>query len=1037
MPSATEPDAVEKPPLVPGDSSLAKGASFGDYELLEQIARGGMGVVYKARQKSLNRIVALKMLLFGPQASPEFVKRFRAEAVAAASLQHPNIVAIHEVGVHEGQHFFVMDYVAGPSLAQAVGHQPLPARRAAGYLKTIAEAIHYAHQRGILHRDLKPSNVLIDAQDQPRVTDFGLAKRFEGESQVTFTGEVLGSPSYIPPEQALGKRAKVSRQSDVYALGAMLYHLLTGRPPFQGETLTDTLQQVLNTEPVAPRLLNPSTPRDLETICLKCLEKEASRRYPTAQGLAEELGRFLEDKPIQARPVSAAGKLWKWSRRRPALAGMGAALVLSLGLGLTAALWQWHRAEGQRLNAEANQLRAEQNAYAADMNLVQAALGKGDLGGALYLLKAHHPAKGQKDLRGWEWRYFWQLCRSDEQFLLHRYSNSVAILAFSSDGKWLAVRRERGAVALWDTGARKSVVELPGSGSPKALALSAQGNVLAYGNVGSNGTPVVSLWNLTTRQEHQLPHSSAPARLALSPDGTLLASRATDGMVRLWQIESRQVITNVQLSKLEEDYQGRILFSPNGPWLAIGETNAIRLWDWASGKLRTIPLPKPSDFVTGLAFSPDGRLLVAACNQIIQVWDVATVWDLPAASEVPLMGPPIEHRSRILDLAVAPDNQTLATAGVDQMVRLWDLHRRQEIRRYQGNAHEVWAVAFSPDGQHLVSGGRDGSVRYWDPVAKPPPPPYTVLPVPVWSPAFAFAPDGQRFIALDKRDGSASLWETATVRPLERLSFLGTDNSAVKWSPDGRTLALGDWLGNIRVRDFASRRMITNFVNEGAHVATIRFAGGGRSLLCGLVAHTPGKRRSARVWNVADWREVRLPAEALQDPKWPAVSPDNRTFAALDADGTVAWWDLASGRRLARFPHHFASVDGYMAFSPDGRTLACSAAEGLTTLWDVATGLVLADVRGNVRAIHGVAFSPDGQRLLSGGADASDVVRLMDLASRRYVATLPGEPDDFWFMEMSADGNTLVAVGVHGTALLWRAPSWAEIEAAEKGQVAP
>ena len=247
---------------------------FGDYELLEEIARGGMGIVYKARQKSLDRIVALKLLLFGPQASPEFAKRFRAEAVLAASLQHPNIVAIHEVGVHEGQQFFVMDYVAGPSLARLVGHQPLPARRAAGYLKTVAEAIHYAHERGILHRDLKPSNVLIDANDQPRVTDFGLARRFEGDSQLTLTGQVLGSPNYIPPEQALGKRGKVSRQSDVYALGAMLYHLLTGRPPFQGETVTDTLQQVLNTEPLAPRLLNPSVPRDLETICLKCLEKE-------------------------------------------------------------------------------------------------------------------------------------------------------------------------------------------------------------------------------------------------------------------------------------------------------------------------------------------------------------------------------------------------------------------------------------------------------------------------------------------------------------------------------------------------------------------------------------------------------------------------------------------------------------------------------------------------------------------------------------------------------------------------------------------
>ena len=264
--------------------------AFGDYELLEEIARGGMGIVYRARQINLNRIVAVKMLLFGPLSSPEFVKRFRAEASAAASLQHPNIVAIHEVGVHLGQHYFAMDHVEGQSLAKLNAECEVRnaewLRRAASYLRTVAEAIHYAHERGILHRDLKPSNVLIDANDQPRVTDFGLARRLEGDSELTVTGQVLGSPNYMPPEQAVGRRGKVSRRSDVYSIGAMLYHVLTGRPPFVGEGLTDTLEQVLNSEPVSPRLLNPSAPRDLETICLKCLEKDPEKRYVTAQALA-------------------------------------------------------------------------------------------------------------------------------------------------------------------------------------------------------------------------------------------------------------------------------------------------------------------------------------------------------------------------------------------------------------------------------------------------------------------------------------------------------------------------------------------------------------------------------------------------------------------------------------------------------------------------------------------------------------------------------------------------------------------------------
>src|SRR5882672_2364267 len=304
--------------------------AFGDYELLEEVARGGMGIVYRARHLSLDRIVAVKMLLFGPLSSPEFVKRFRAEASASASLLHPNIVAVHEVGVHQGQQYFAMDYVEGQSLAKLLASGPLPARRAAGYLKTIAEAIHYAHERGILHRDLKPSNVLIDARDQPRVTDFGLARRLEGDSELTVTGQVLGSPNYMPPEQATAKRGKVSRRSDVYSLGAMLYHLLTGRPPFVGEVLTDTLEQVLNSEPVSPRLLNPSVPRDLETICLKCLEKEPDKRYAAAQMLADELGRFLNREPVQARAVTRSERLWRWCRRKPALASFIATTALLL-----------------------------------------------------------------------------------------------------------------------------------------------------------------------------------------------------------------------------------------------------------------------------------------------------------------------------------------------------------------------------------------------------------------------------------------------------------------------------------------------------------------------------------------------------------------------------------------------------------------------------------------------------------------------------------------------------------------------------------
>ncbi len=358
MATAEQDEIVLDPTIASGSghNSFAAGESIqyiGEYRILSEIARGGMGIVFKARQRNLKRIVALKMILAGRLANEADKERFRREAQVAAGLKHPNIVPVHEIGEYKGHHYFTMDFIEGQSLAEALRDETLAPRRAAEITKTIAEAVHYAHQQGTLHRDLKPANVILDAYDKPHITDFGLAKiaaddSGESSNDLTATGQILGTPSYMSPEQASGTHALVGPASDIYSLGAVLYACLTGRAPFVADSAVDTLMQVIHDEPAPPRTLNSKLPRDLETICLKCLHKEPQRRYGSAAELGDDLGRWLSNEPIKARRVSFAEKGWLWCKRRPAVSGMGVAILLVAIVAASAIGVQHHRNERKR-----------------------------------------------------------------------------------------------------------------------------------------------------------------------------------------------------------------------------------------------------------------------------------------------------------------------------------------------------------------------------------------------------------------------------------------------------------------------------------------------------------------------------------------------------------------------------------------------------------------------------------------------------------------------------------------------------------------
>ena len=989
----TEPDALanERPEQTKIQNPKSKIAAFGDYELLEEIARGGMGIIYRARQKSLGRIVAVKMLLFGDQSGKEQAQRFRAEAALAASLQHPNIVAIHEVSAHEGQPFFVMDFIEGQNLAKLSAECEMRnaewLRRAAGYVKTVAEAIHYAHERGILHRDLKPSNVLIDRFDQPRVTDFGLAKRLHHDSELTLSGQVLGSPNYMPPEQAAAKRGLVGRRSDVYSLGAILYHLLTGRPPFVGETLTDTLQEVVNNEPVSPRLLNPSVPRDLETLCLKCLEKEPSRRYQTAQALAEDLDRFLKAEPIQARSVGPAGKVWRWCRRKPALAGLIVALHLVFALGLLGILWQWRR-------ATVSESLTRQNLYAADMNLAQQSFELGNLGRARERLKAHWPKRGELDLRGFEWRYLWNQCQGDNFHTFSGHSNVVSCVAFSPDGQTLASGSWDHSVKLWDVANRRLLATLPAhSGRVAWLAFSRAGENLATADDAG-----LKLWNVQTHQLIFTHEEKQAARIAFSPVGTLLAIGYGDsvfadqpgGPMKLWDYVSHQVVRTFP------EPGSRLTFSPDGRILAARCTNdTVKLWNVDSGaEMRRLD---NAGNVLCLSFSPDGQTM-AAGN-----WDgEVNLWNVTTGER----GLPLQRQAgQLWSLAFSPDGKMLATGSSDQTVRFWNVSTGKEESKLIGHGSEVWAVAFAPDGKTLATGGKDEMVMLWNTA----PERAEVVLTNVSRPP-SFSPDS-KLLATWKFGGPVTVWDVATRQPVwvldsERFAQFPTDGGTLTTLSTNRSLRFWDVATQTVQRTLAlpgitDSTQAVRMVLRGDRLASSD--GGGFITLFEIsTGGVIGKFKAHGGYS-----------DAL------TFSPDARLLATADEDHSIKLWDVVQQRELASMPGHKEEIPG-LAFSPDGSLLASASFDGRVGFLRVATGKAEAPLTDIKEGCSGVAFSPDGRTLAVACEDGT--IRLWSLATRREVLVLKHGPAPLRFVVFSSDGQTLVSVCENGTLRFWDAP---------------
>lgn len=1055
-------------------SSLAGHPTIPGYELLGVLGKGGMGVVYKARQIALNRLVALKMIRSGAGADEQELARFFVEAEAVARLRHDGIVQIYEVGRSGECPFFSLEYVDGGTLASQIAGTPQPALEAARVTEALARAMTVAHEAGIIHRDLKPANVLLQgAKPQaavPKITDFGLAKRLGQDDGLTHTGAVMGTPSYMAPEQARGETHALGPLVDVWALGAILYEMLTGRPPFKGASVGETMHLVLTSEPVPPRQLAPGVPRDLETICLRCLQKEPGKRYGSAAALAEDLRRFQSGEPILARPVGRLERSWRWCRRNPALAASLLLLVLSLVGGVTGivvkgleaienakiakeneeyAEKQKTDAITQKEKAETSERKQRKFVYASLMAQIPEAWKRGDIALVHRILETFIPdaeKKDEPDLRGVEWHYYWDKSHGS-RLTLHGHASALRIVRFSPNGKYIA------------------------SGS---------------------FDPVVRLWEAATGKElHGFSVDSAVDSLAFSPDGTLLLTASMNGGVRVWDLEKR--------AKIEDIFTPRhaycVGFSPNGQVILIGGNDGkFHFVDRGTRKpLGMIALDK-GDNPRSFTFTPDGKRLLVGGSQgkiyvsmpLTDAMSLPTRWDSrfalhgsEAAIEILEFAPrgqallssakdgDIKHSHfssefknltntqflaesspQTLPVTWGPDGHSLCFANsTDPKIVLWNIETGKMAAEFRGHISVVKTLAFSPDGKLLASGGDDRSLKIWDVKSTLAQATHPAAGRDARIHDVAFSPDGAR-LASASEDGTLRLWNAETGKEERVIHRSGLPQYAIVFTSDGKRLYAGG--GDRRVRLWnPSTGVPVQSWDMDAEVTCLSLAPDGTALALGT--HDGGVRL-LDPHTGEEWFRCRPHRERVNAL---VFHPNSKEFASGSQDLSVARIEAGTGEIIQTlWPHfqritallyagdpprlHSAATDGslhawsnlkknYIRLSTqgaeygrgtlggDGRTLIFPESNneaGLLTCWtpDAVENKQVPEYYRHGRAgLTCLSQSADGRRIVTGANDGT--LALWDAHSKRVLQSWPGHARALSSAVCSPDGRWLASGG--------------------------
>jgi len=966
-------------------SELLRSRFVGDYELLEELGRGGMGAVYKARQVRLNRFVALKLIRAGDFADAHEVARFRAEAEAAATLDHPNIVPIYEVGEHDGRHYFSMKLIEGETLAKRIANlkSPLSDRAAASLLATVARAVHHAHQRGLLHRDLKPGNILVDRDGQPHITDFGLACGIETDSALTRAGTIVGTPNYIAPEQAAGVKA-LTTAADVYSLGAMLYELIAGRPPFVGATVMETLQQGMHDEPVAPWIArrthraqgNPKSegrapqegqspkaehdaanmqmadsgirPSDLDIICLKCLEKDPARRYGSAEALAEDLECWLGNRPIQARPATTVERLSKWVQRKPAWAAAIAALLLVTGLGLAGVLWQWRAAvaarlatqqelwHAQLLEARSFRLNAEPGRRANALEVISRAA-------------AHRPSV---DLRN-EAMAVLVLPDLGSNLWWHSEPTSLWPNALSGDLKFIAHHAQDGTISILHHAGLRPLAQFRGLGA-------------------------------------------AATAMRFSPDDSLVAAKFANGAIGVWRWRERQLLLKIQSWPDNSDLPSYD-FTPDGRefWISDAQEQIAR-FSLPDGQ--ALAAPAIDRGVRRLRFDPTGRRWAGWSSNSIAAWDVGggTVlgeWRAPGV---------------IWCLDWHPRGDAFALGLYEKGVHLAEIGETN-LFAFSADAAEnavYTSVGFSADGNYLAAGGWGNLFAVWS---------YGTRQQELRSRSHSFcrfSRDGvQVALAVEGRGYGVRTFESPIgIRRLRVPAAFGGYVQSAAWHPSGRWLLTGHPHGWALWNPANGHLLHRN--ESDAAVRSIEFVPDGSAFLTGGDA-------GAQLWTFStehEWPQVGPPRTLTSTRFVPheraALSPDGRRFAAV---GKFAWLGSIDGLRT---PVSIADADGNdsVSFSPDGRWLLLRRFRGThLKIRDAVTGGFVTNLDSGT---PNGRFTPRGDHIVS---ISGNHVTYWEVGTWRKLRDVSIEKGSsvLWLADFWPDGSCAVVNGLDGAAHLW------------------